>query len=69
MVILNSIYVCMVGGDCLLGRKVVRFCPNLRRRVVCDGLCTVVFSAVVGSEAVHICRVREEALDLALNGG
>jgi hypothetical protein len=50
----------------LLGRKVLRFCPVLGCRVVCDGLCTVVFSVVVGSKG-HLCPVREKAVNIALN--
>ena len=51
----------------MLGRKVLRFCPVKGRRVVCDGLCTVVFSVVSGSEAFHFCLVRTEMLDRLLN--
>jgi len=57
----------MVGGDCLVQKVVSVFCPVVRHRVVCDGRCFVVSSAVVGSRAVHICAVREKALDRALN--
>jgi len=57
----------VVGGDCLTREKVVHFCPNVRGRVVCDGLCTIVSSVGVGSEAVRMCVVREQALDCALN--
>jgi hypothetical protein len=35
--------------------------------VVCDGLCKVVFSVLVGADSVHCCPVWEEAFDLALN--
>jgi len=49
----------------LLGRKALRKCPVKGHRVVCDGLCKVVFSVV---DVVHVCAVWEEAFDLALNG-
>ena len=52
----------MVGGDCLICEKVLRLCPSGRRRVVCDGLCTV-----VGLDGVRMCAVRGKALDHALN--
>jgi hypothetical protein len=60
---------CMEGGGCMLGRKVYRFCPVKARKVVCDGLCKVVYSVVVSptEESVHICPVWEEAFDLAAN--
>ena len=51
----------------MLGKKVLRFCPVKFRRVVCDGLCTVVFSVVAGPESFHICPVRERMLDELLN--
>ena len=57
----------------MLGRKVLRFCPVKGRKVVCDGLCKVVFSVVDVSRdccsngSVHICAVWEEAFDLAVN--
>jgi hypothetical protein len=37
-------------------------CPVQGKKVVCDGLCCVVLD-----NAVHLCSVREKALDLALN--
>lgn len=68
MLIFDLIHICcMVGGDCLVREKVLRFCPSGRRRVVCHGLCTVVGGVGVGSEAVRMCAVRGEALDCALN--
>lgn len=56
----------MVGVDCLLGRKVLRFCYVKGRKVLCDGLCHVTFSVVDRSDAmaVHICALWEDAFDL-----
>ena len=58
----------MLGADCLLGRKVLRFCFTKGRKVVCDGLCRVTFSVVNGAESVRMCPVWVEAFDLAVNG-
>lgn len=48
----------------MLGKKVLRLCPVKGRRVLCDGLCKVVFSVV---DDVHICPVWEEWFDLTVN--
>lgn len=44
-------------------KKKLRLCALQGKKVVCDGLCNVVFD----DDAVHICSVREKALDVALN--
>lgn len=44
-------------------RKVYRWCPIQNKKVICDGLCNVISD----DGAVHICSVREKALDVALN--
>ena len=54
----------LLWGDCLLGKKVLRFCSVKGQKVVCDGLCRVAFSVVVSSK---VCPVWEEAFDLAVN--
>jgi len=45
------------------GKKRLRLCPSQGKKVVCDGLCNVVSDDGV----VHICSVREKALDAVLN--
>jgi len=44
-------------------KKKLRLCPIQDKKVVCDGLCNVVFD----DDAVHICSMREKTLDAALN--
>ena len=44
-------------------KKKLRLCPVQSKKVVCDGFCNVVFD----DDVVHICSVREGALDVALN--
>ena len=44
-------------------KKKLRLCPLQDKKVVCDGLCNVVFD----DDVAHICSVRERALDVALN--
>jgi len=44
-------------------KKKLRLCPSQDKKIVCDGLCNVVFD----DNVVHICSVREKALDVALN--
>lgn len=48
---------------CDSGKKKLRLCPSQGKKVVCDGFCNVVFD----NDVVHICSMREKALDLALN--
>jgi len=59
----------LLWGDCLLGKKVLRFCSVKGRKVVCDGLCRVTFSVVNGNAnaSVKVCPVWQEAFDLTVN--
>lgn len=45
------------------GKKKVRLCPCNGCAMHCDGLCYVVSD----DNTVHICPVRQKALDVALN--
>jgi hypothetical protein len=55
--------VCYGGDSMVKVEKKLRLCPVQDRKVVCDGLCKVVFD----DSACHLCPVFVKSFDLALN--
>jgi hypothetical protein len=47
-----------------VAEKKLRLCPLQSKKVVCDGLCKVVFD----NSACHLCSVFEESFDSLVNG-